>query len=55
MKFLESIVNWCLKTEKVEVKEEKVYISCSDYFLHAKTQPSKDSVEEFLSEILCAE
>ncbi len=55
MKFIEKIVNWCLKTEKIENKEEKFYINCRDYFLHAKSKVKSDEVEEFLNEVLFVE
>ncbi|MBR5438751.1 MAG: hypothetical protein IKV61_00840 [Clostridia bacterium] len=52
MNIINKIVDWCLETKKVEQKDERVYISCKNLFLHpSKPQSSYAETEKLLEEL----
>ena len=52
MNIISKIVDWCLETKEVK-KDERVYISCKNLFLHpSKPQSSYAETEKLLEELL---
>lgn len=51
MNVINKIVDWCFDSKQIK-KDERVYISCSNLFLHpSKPQTSYDETEKLLNEI----
>ena len=52
MNLINKLVELCLETKKIEKKDDRVYVSCSNFFLHpSKCETSYNETEKLLDEM----